>query len=243
MNITIDLLKNAISKKGYKWFSDRPNLIGIRSTLDVPDSFNDIFCVVYKLPSMDSNLTLIEQQKFLNKFGFKGSDGKPLKEDGVNGKNTNFAIESYLKVKETEILKMYPNTTNPGVYWLNNPMSKLGTAILKPNQWVDCWQLGFHKKPDHRALVQTGGKITVYRDADLNKNYNLSESKVETGFFGINIHGAGKFKPTTVISKYSAGCQVFSNWQHKEEVMNICEFFKKHTGNKFTYTLIDEVDL
>ena len=41
MNITIDLLKNTLSKKGYKWYDDRPNLIGIRSTLDVPFSLSN----------------------------------------------------------------------------------------------------------------------------------------------------------------------------------------------------------
>ena len=234
MNITIDLLKNALSKKGYKWFTDRPNLIGIRSTLDVPDSFNDFFCLVYQIPQMPAGLDLKGQQKFLNTYGFKGANGKPLSEDGVAGKNTTFALEAYNKVAGQEVLKIYPNTTNPGVYWLNHPMSKLGTAILKPNQWIDCWQLGFHQgKSDHRALVQTGGKVVVYRDNTKDNNYQLNESKVESGFFGINIHGSSKTGKSVVIGKWSAGCQVFSTWAHKEEVMNVCEVFKKVTGNKF----------
>ena len=43
MNITIDLLKNTFSKKGYKWQNDEPNLIAIRTNLQVPDVFNDLF--------------------------------------------------------------------------------------------------------------------------------------------------------------------------------------------------------
>lgn len=243
MNITIDLLKSVISKKGWKWFTDRPNLIGIRSTLDVPDSFNDFFCLVYQVPKMAKNIDLKSQQQFLNSWGFKGANGKSLVEDGVAGKNTTFALEQYNAVAGKETLRIFPNTTNPGVYWLNNPMSKLGTAVLKPNQWVDCWSLGFHQqKTDHRALVQTG-KVTVYRDNNKDNKYQLDESKVETGLFGINIHGASKSGSTLKVSKYSAGCQVFSNWIHKEEVMNICEKFKTVTKNKFTYTLLDEKDL
>lgn len=243
MNITIDLLKKTISKKGYKWFTDRPNLIGVRSNMDVPDSFNDFFCLVYSVPKMPDGISLLDQQKWLNNWGFKGANGLRLAEDGKPGKNTEWAISQYNSSTGKEILKIFPNTTNPGVYWLNNPMSKLGTAILKPNQWIDCWQLGFHQsKPDHRALVQCG-KVTVYRDNNKDNNYQLNESNVESGLFGINIHGASKSGLTSRISKYSAGCQVFSNWIHKEEVMNVCDGFKSITKNKFTYTLLDEKDL
>ena len=242
MNITIELLKNAISKKGWKWFTDRPNLIAIRSTLDVPDSFNDFFCLVYQIPTMPK-LDLKGQQNWLNSWGFKGANGKPLVEDGSAGKNTTFALDEYSKVVGNEVIKAYPNTTNPGVYWLNKPMSKLGTAVLKPNQWVDCWSLGFHQqKKDHRALVQTG-KVTVYRDNTKDNFYQLDDSKVETGLFGINIHGSNKSGSSVRIGQWSAGCQVFSTWNHKEEVMNICEKFKTVTKNKFTYTLLDEKDL
>jgi hypothetical protein len=243
MNITIESLKKTINKLGYKWYTDRPNMIGIRTTLDVPDSFNDFFCMIYSIPEMPSGLTLKGQQTWLNNWGFIGANGKRLTEDGISGRNTNYALEQYEGVKGKETLKIYPITTNPGVYWLNNPMNKLGTAILKPNQWVDCWRIGTHIKPNHRALVQTGGRVTVYRDNNKDNYYQLDENKTDTGYFGINIHGAGRNKPSTMISKYSAGCQVFSNWSHKEFMMDICDMFKKHTDNKFTYTLIDEKDL
>ena len=141
-----------------------------------------------------------------------------------------------------EDLKIFPNTTNPGVYWLNHPMNKMGSAVLKPGQWEDCWSRGQHIKPSHRALRQTG-KITVYRDNDKDNNYDLNESNTQNGLFGINIHGSGRKYPSKQIGKWSAGCQVFSNWEHKEFVMDVCDNFKAHTGNKFTYTLIDEVDL
>jgi len=243
MKITAELLKSVFQKKGYKWYTDRPNLIGIRSTMDVPDSFNDFFCLVYGTPTMPSGLDLKAQQTWLNAHGFKGANGKILVEDGVAGKNTTWALEQYNLVAGKETIKIYPNTTNPGVYWLNNPMNKLGTAVLKPGQWVDCWSLGFHQqKSDHKALVQTG-KVTVYRDSNKDDLYQLNESKVDSGLFGINIHGASKSGSTLKVSKYSAGCQVFSTWSHKEEIMDICEKYKTVTKNKFTYTLLDEKDL
>lgn len=47
MKITIELLKEAIRKKGFIWYNDRPNDIGIRTTLQVPDAFNDFRCCVF----------------------------------------------------------------------------------------------------------------------------------------------------------------------------------------------------
>lgn len=48
MNLTIDTLKKTQAKLGYKWFEDQPNIIGIRTTLSIPDVFNDLLCIVYK---------------------------------------------------------------------------------------------------------------------------------------------------------------------------------------------------
>lgn len=46
--ITIEKLKEVIAKKKYKWFEDQVNIIAIRTSLQVPDVFNDILCLVYK---------------------------------------------------------------------------------------------------------------------------------------------------------------------------------------------------
>lgn len=48
MEITIDSLKKVFKTKGFKWREDRPNIIGIRTNINVPDVFNDFLCVVYK---------------------------------------------------------------------------------------------------------------------------------------------------------------------------------------------------
>jgi len=48
---------------------------------------------------------------------------------------------------------------------------------------------------------------------------------------------------TKNIGPWSAGCQVHASWANKEEMVTICEKFKQPTGNRFTYTLINEKDL
>lgn len=242
MNITIDVLKNAISKLGYKWYSDRPNLIGIRTTLQVPDVFNDLFCMVWVQSSMPSGLTDSQKQDWLNKNLYCGKNGQPLAVDGAFGPNSQFALEQYNQSVGKERLKFWVITTDPGTYWLNHPMSGLGTAVLKPGQWSDCWSLGFHQnKPDHPAFVQTG-KITVYRDND--KDNTAEEvTKEESGLFGINIHRSNASGKSMVIGKWSAGCQVFQVKSDHDQLLSICNQYKSKVGNKFTYTLLRESEL
>jgi hypothetical protein len=41
---------------------------------------------------MPAGLSILDQQKWLNSKGYLGKDGKPLKEDGVDGPSTQFAV-------------------------------------------------------------------------------------------------------------------------------------------------------
>lgn len=242
MILTLDTIKKTVTSLGYKWYTDRPNIVGIRSTLQVPDIFNDFLCVTYYQPTMPPNLSVIATQKWLNKHGFKGKDGKPLKEDGVNGNNTQHALAKYTQAKSGLKMNVYVITTEPGIYYQKKVLNPKGCAMIKPGQYENCYQLGTHIKSDHKALIQTGGKITVWRDNDrdgIAENLGMED----TGYFGCNIHGAQRIGKTAKIGAYSAGCQVFESWKEKEEFINICEQYRELTGNKFTYTLIEEKSL
>lgn len=240
MKLDIATLKAAISKKGYKWFDDL-NLIGVRTTLQVPDAFNDFLCAVWKQDLMPAGLSPVDKQNWLNKHLFVGSDGTPLTLDGDFGPKSQYALAQYNACIGKERIKIYTITTDPGTYWLEHPLNTLGAAVLKPGQWINAWSLGFHQnKPDHEALVQTG-KITVYRDNDKDAVAEAS-TKEDSGYFGINIHGSNKLGTTMKIGKWSAGCQVFNEWAKKEELLTICKMFKAARGNKFTYTLLEEND-
>ena len=53
-----------------------------------------------------------------------------------------------------------------------------------------------HKLRLHAGKYMALGQqnpVTVYRDNDRDHNYDLDESKTETGLFGINIHRATKY--------------------------------------------------
>ena len=242
MNITAELIKSTILKKGYVWYDDVPNIVGIRTTLQVPDVFNDLMCLIWTQPKMPP-LGKIETQSWLNFWLYRGVDNLPLKEDGDHGSNTQHAIKLYEESVGKMRLKTWIITTDPGTYWLNNPMSTLGTAVYKPGQYINAYQIGFHhNKPDHPALIQTGAMVEVYRDND--KDGIAEESKtIEKGYFGCNIHRSNASGKTMSIGKWSAGCQVFQIKSDHDQLMTIVNNYKTKTSNKFTYTLLKETDL
>lgn len=242
MILTYDYFQDLFTRKGYKWYPDNINLIGIRSSIQAPNIFNDLFVVAFKVPIMpNSFLNRVDvQQHFLNVFGYRDLDGNILKEDGKMGANTLFALNKYKTEINTKKLMVFPITTDPGTYWLNYPMNTLGTAIIVPGQYIDAYQIGYHKQDtSHRALVQTGAKITVYRDNDKD-SFPETTIKTESGFFGMNIHRARAIGETITIDKFSAGCNVFARANDLAAVLELCGFWKVVNNNLYTYTVLDE---
>ena len=132
------------------------------------------------------------------------------------------------------IMTPFSCTTNPGTHWLKNLMNPKGTAVLKPGQYVDSWKIGMHQGK-YEALTQAK-PITVYRDG--NKNDLAEESSVEqTGLFGINIHRANPNAVSSIIDKWSAGCQVLNDPKQFATLLAACKASKQKA---FTYTLLRE---
>lgn len=140
------------------------------------------------------------------------------------------------------ITKVYPITTDAGTYWLKNPMSNKGTAILVPNQYRGVYSIDLHNNK-YYALCQRNGKVEVYRDNDKDVILDMDSAKIEKGMFGINIHRSNPFSESLKVDKFSAGCQVFKRVKDFNEFMEICQKSKALWGNSFSYTLIKESDL
>jgi hypothetical protein len=132
---------------------------------------------------------------------------------------------------------IYPATTDPGTYWLNNPAYTQGTAILHQGQYSDAYALGKHRGK-YEALVQVK-PVTVIRDYDRDAILDFNNGTKQEGLFGINIHRASANGNTLSIDKYSAGCQVFQDAEDYMEFMTLCKNHAMRYGNSFTYTLID----
>ena len=146
------------------------------------------------------------------------------------------------KVNSNWTIKTYPCTTDPGLYYMHNPMAVKGTAILKEGQYKSAFKIGYHQGK-YEALVQNK-ELPVYRDGNKDSKHDFDESKVEIGMFGINIHRATAVEgaESTQVDKWSAGCQVIASSNNFKEFMNIVNKAAKLYGKTFTYTLLNERD-
>tara|TARA_R110000782_G_scaffold26587_9_gene68009 strand:+ start:4351 stop:4968 length:618 start_codon:yes stop_codon:yes gene_type:complete len=134
-------------------------------------------------------------------------------------------------------------TTDPGTHWVENVMNGDGVAILKPGQYRGSHKLRLHLGK-YLALGQKE-PLKVYRDNNRDDEYNLDESSIQEGIFGINIHRAtGRAgRESTQIDKWSAGCQVIGSNDDWHEFLDICQIARECWGNSFTYTLIESKDI
>ena len=132
---------------------------------------------------------------------------------------------------------VYKATTDPGTFWLRNPMQPQGTAILAQGQYEYAYEMGLHRG-QYTALVQRKS-VTVIRDYDRDAMLDFYNGKKTKGLYGINVHRANKTGTTKTVDKNSAGCQVFENATAFQQFMLLCERHRRMYGNKFTYTLID----
>jgi hypothetical protein len=133
---------------------------------------------------------------------------------------------------------IFPITTDPGLYWRENPMNIKGTAVLKEGQYRGMWKIGKHQGK-YEALRQVK-PCTVLRDANKDGKIDFTGEE-DTGLFGINHHRAGSH--STRVDKWSAGCQVQPNRVLYDIEMALFKAGAKEWGNSFTYTLIHERDL
>jgi hypothetical protein len=141
------------------------------------------------------------------------------------------------------VIKEYPITTDAGLYWLEHPMNKKGTALLVPNQYRSTYKIDGHGTTRYEALCQRLASVEVYRDDNKDQILDFDDVTKEWGMFGINIHRSHPYHDRDTVDKYSAGCQVFQNIHDFKEFMTLCNTSSNLYGNSFTYTLLLESDL
>jgi len=174
----------------------------------------------------------------VNIIGIRNSTTK----NKVTNKFDDLITLSYLNKEGEWQYHEYKGTTDPGKYWSENIIDNSGVAILKPGQYRGSHQVAFHQGK-YEALCQRK-PLKVYRDDNRDNHYDLRESTIQEGIFGINLHKAGgRVNGSTQIDKWSAGCQVFSKESDFEKFMILINKSKNIWGNSFTYTLIESKDI
>lgn len=162
-------------------------------------------------------------------------------EDGVGQFNDLLVMFWKYKGAWSSFARM--GTTDPGLYYLKNPLNVDGTAILKEGQMRGAFMMGYHQgKQDHPALVQKKA-VTVIRDANRDDILDINNGVEDTGFFGINHHRALKKGEVGKVGRFSAGCQVTLNPHEYDVFIGICGESEEIWGPGLTYTLINKNDL
>ena len=185
----------------------------------------------------------------LKKKGYKFFDGNLAYNVNIVGvRNANgrankfddFMAIIYRDSHKRWSVDSYQITTDPGFYWMKKPMNVNGTAILCPGQYRGVYRIDKHRGK-YDALCQRGGAVTVWRDSNRDLKHDIDDSTKMTGYFGINLHKGGR--NSSVVNKWSAGCQVFKNDGDFKLFMSTMYEARERFGNSFTYTLIDSADL
>lgn len=144
----------------------------------------------------------------------------------------------------TPTVEVFDGTTDPGIYWKQNPLDTNGTATVVPGQYRRLWQFGLHNGK-YEALIQTGNSIRVWRDPSRDpKTFHVDplNSKVYEGYFGINMHHAYLNEGETNNNFLSsAGCSVFKDEKNFNRMMWLAKKSQSIQQNSsFTYTLFRE---
>lgn len=193
----------------------------------------------------NSNTELAEKiLKAFDKKGYKFFKGTyNVNIIGIRSKNMvpdkfdDLLVVIYQNYLNQTVVKRFDMTTDPGLYYLENPINIKGTAILFPDQYKGAFALGKHK--GYPALVQVKN-MKVWRDNNRDSNFNAGD--LDEGNFGLRIHRAYK-KGSTKVGKWSAGCQVVAEPVEFDYFIRICTEAATIYGNSFTYTLLLEKEL
>lgn len=136
-------------------------------------------------------------------------------------------------------------TTDPGKYYLQNPMNKNGTIIMVPGQYLNCYHIGLHagkydcfKQVGPMGYVRDNNKDTVldfklYRYPDLKKIHYFE------GINGTNLHRASEWKIIQLVERYSAGCQVVQDPTFYSRLLSVRDVAINNGQVLFDYTLFE----
>ena len=166
----------------------------------------------------------------LNIIGVRSSNRR-------SGKFDDFLHVVYQELGDW-IEEVYECTTDPSTSYHRVPLHATGVAIVKEGQYRGVWKLGKHRGL-YKALVQTGGPITIYRDSNLDDIADYVDE--DTGYFGINLHRAGRSSLMDNTKDFSAGCICIRSPLDYARFIRLCELQDENgKGSKYSFTLVRE---
>jgi hypothetical protein len=198
----------------------------------------------YKLPPILQHIQSLGYRVFedgaynLNLFGIRSPER-------VAGKFDDWMGCAYRETDDGPWRVAYwPATTDPGAYYLDEPLNVAGTAILVEGQYRGAYEIGLHRGK-YTALVQTGNAVKVYRDDNRDEVLDLDPDTTAEGYFGINLHASSQTNDgtgeSTNVGRWSAGCNVHGTQRGFDDMMRLAALqIETHPtwAPRFTYTLV-----
>jgi hypothetical protein len=149
---------------------------------------------------------------------------------------------AYVDVFGNEKVFCFTVTTDPGAYYMNNPLNTKGCAVLQPGQYLGSHKIGKHRGK-YKALVQVRS-MKFWRVKMHKGTPDWANATTETSIIGANIHKMLEAGIATLVGKWSAGCQVFASPWENAAFLNLVDQQLTMLGTDVvSYTLIVESDL
>jgi hypothetical protein len=212
----------------------------------------------------NSNLEFILRSALAKKNYIIYTDAYKLNIVGIRGSSdhSNLFDDSlvvfYYDENNAVHLSIFDETTHPGLYYTQNPIPGTGGAgILVADQYVDAFMIGSHTShvngvaDTYPCLTQAVATLPVYRDKGgiVDGKLYYDPSTIKNDGTGIQLHRGLKNAITGQVWNWSAACQVQDDGTRYETewwpmVMKYIAYNNLTELNaRFTYTLLDEVDL
>ena len=188
---------------------------------------------------------VLQRAKSLGYKVFDGDADYDLNIVGIRSKDTtpnvfNDLMTVHYKVKGQWFSRSWACTTDPGLYWMQNPMKVTGCAQLCLGQYRGAYKIDKHAG-QYSALCQRGAEVKIFRDPDKDDTFDQNSESIVEGYFGINIHRASYRRTSTQVGKWSAGCQVLADPDDFKALMALAKKQVEVNGwESFTYTLLEE---
>jgi len=167
----------------------------------------------------------------VNIFGIRCNTGTDEYDDLI-------CVAYYDNVGRFQIFK-FEGTTDPGQYWLKNPMRRSGCAIMVEGQYRGAYKVGPHGKSRYEACRQVK-PIPVYRDNNKDSRLDMDTATIDRGIHYTNIHhGWGSSR----VGRNSAGCMVIkSKYKFEKYFMPMVKKSAELYGDTFSFTLFNSSD-
>lgn len=166
-------------------------------------------------------------------------DGKPNADEADRFNDLGLLLQ-FNSAGEPEIVHRAVCTTEPGAMATFSATAiKLGgVARVQLIQYLERWKIGYHKKPDHPALVQCA-PVLVCRDR--NRDFKRTKDPIMPAT-GINHHGTRPDYVAKFVGMFSLGCSVRLHWDEHIEFIRLLKTDPRYLANpdfRFSATYLD----